>query len=123
MLSKSALLMLSSALSACLSMTLFRHVLHGRIRWRGEISVLIRDTFSLFAEPLFLFGVLAFVTANILWLVVLATQKLSVAYPVQIGLVTLFTAIVSILVFRENVSIRLASGYIMLLMGVLLIFE
>jgi multidrug transporter EmrE-like cation transporter len=119
----SIILLLASSSTACLSMALFRHVLHGRIAWRGSLPLLVKETFALLAEPLFLLGLLAFATGTALWLVVLATQKLSVAFPVQIGLVTLFTGLISVLVFQEVIPLRGYVGYAMLLGGVMLIFR
>ena len=103
-------------------MSIFRHVLSGNIAWTGDLLLLIKDVFALLLQPLFLLGLLAFVVANTLWLIVLATQKLSVAYPVQIGLVTIFTGIISVLIFRETLPPRAYAGYGLLLVGVLLIY-
>jgi multidrug transporter EmrE-like cation transporter len=104
-------------------MALFRHVLSGRITWQGSVSLLVKNTFALLAQPLFLLGFLVLSVSILLWLVVLATQKLSVAYPVQIGLVTLFSALVALFVFKEAIPPRAMVGYGMLLAGVVLIFR
>jgi multidrug transporter EmrE-like cation transporter len=117
------LLFICSALAATLSMALFRQVLHGRIIWRGDFLLLVRDTLALLGQPLFLLAVAAFGIATALWLVVLATQKFSVAYPVQIGMVTILTGLVSALVFRENIPVQGYIGYGLLLAGVVLIFR
>lgn len=85
--------------------------------------MLFKDVFGLLLQPMFLLGLLAFTVATTLWLVVLATQKLSVAYPVQIGLVTIFTGVISVVVFRETLPPRAFAGYAMLLGGVLLIYR
>jgi len=119
----SIILFLSCSLTACVSMSIFRHVLSGKIQWRGDLVLLIKDVFLLFTQPMFLFGVAAFTIATTLWLVVLATQKLSVAYPVQIGLVTLFSGVISVVVFREALPARAFMGYAMLLGGVILIYR
>ena len=119
----SILLLLASSSSACLSMALFRHVLHGRLAWRGSLPTLVSDLLPLLREPLFLLACLAFATGTVLWLIVLATQKLSVAYPVQIGLVTLFSAIIAVSVFKEIIPPRGYLCYAMLLGGIVLIFR
>ena len=119
----SALLLLLSSTTACVSMALFRYVLHGRLSWTGSLTKFIRDTGMLCSQPLFLAALLAFATSTTLWLIVLATQKLSMAYPVQIGLVTLFTGIISVVVFKEIVPLRGYIGYVFLLVGVVLIFR
>ena len=104
-------------------MSIFRHVLTGKIVWTGDILALLRDMFALLAQPVFLLGIFAFVIANALWIVVLATQKLSVAYPVQIGLVTILTGVISVVIFRETLPPRAFAGYALLLGGVLLIYR
>jgi multidrug transporter EmrE-like cation transporter len=119
----SFLLFLSCSVTACVSMSIFRHVLAGKIVWNGDILALLRDMFALLAQPVFLLGILAFVIANALWIVVLATQKLSIAYPVQIGLVTIFTGVISVVIFREALPPRAFFGYALLLGGVLLIYR
>ena len=120
---RSALLLLSCAVTACLSQALFRHVLGGKIVWRGTLTLLIRDTLSVAANPLFLAGLASLAVSVILWFIVLATQKLSVAYPVQIGLVTLLTGVISVFVFREAIPLRCYLGYMLLLAGVVMIFR
>jgi multidrug transporter EmrE-like cation transporter len=117
------LLFLACSITACISMSIFRHVLSGNIAWRGDILMLIRDLLALLLQPMFLLGILAFTVATTLWLVVLATQKLSVAYPVQIGLVTIFSGAISVIVFREVLPPRALFGYLMLLGGVVLIYR
>ena len=119
----SILLLLASSSTACLSMTIFRHVLSGRITWQGSLFPLVKDTIALLSQPLFLLGLFVLFVSILLWLVVLATQKLSVAYPVQIGLLTLFSALVAFFVFKETIPPRALLGYGMLLGGVILIFH
>lgn len=119
----STALFLSCSILACVSMSIFRHVLSGKLRWNGDFSLFVKDVLLLFTQPLFLLGIVAFAIATTLWLVVLATQKLSVAYPVQIGLVTFFSGLISVVVFREALPPRAFVGYAMLLGGVVLIYR
>tara|TARA_R110002096_G_scaffold15071_7_gene53180 strand:- start:750 stop:1064 length:315 start_codon:yes stop_codon:yes gene_type:complete len=102
-------------------MALFRHVLHGSFGWKGSAIQLIKDSFALLAKPMFLLGLVVFASSTFLWLFVLATQKLSLAYPVQIGLVLVFTGLVSMLVFSETISPQGYVGYALLIIGVFLV--
>lgn len=121
MSAKSFLLILVSAATATTSMALFRTILKDSYRWKGSLPEFLHDTLALFGKPVFLLACLVFVTSTVLWLIVLATQKLSLAYPVQIGLVVIFTGVVSAFVFSESISVRGYLGYLLLILGVFLV--
>lgn len=89
--------------------------------WKGSVAVLLTDLFSLLKQPLFLCGIAAFVVANLMWLLVLASQPLSIAYPLQIGLVILINTLISVFVFTETVSAWGIAGICLVMIGVLLI--
>ncbi|MEM9281872.1 MAG: hypothetical protein AAGA96_08605 [Verrucomicrobiota bacterium] len=118
---KALLLLLASAISASGSMALFRHALYGNLKWEGSLLVLFRDIFLMLGKPSFLIGGLAFALSIVLWFLVLATQKLSIAYPVQIGLVIVFSGILSVLLFSEVIHPRGYVGYALILAGVFLV--
>src|SRR5687767_11869469 len=101
---KSIFLLLASAATAAISTAIFRATLKDRFAWKGSVPQLIRDCFGLLVNPPFLAGLAVFILANILWLLVLGSQRLSVAYPAQIGLVMLFNSIISRLLFAEQIA-------------------
>ena len=68
-----------------------------------------------------LVGALLFVGANVLWLMILATQKLGIAYPLQIALVFLFSSLASLLVFGEKFSLVSVVGLALVVCSVILI--
>ena len=80
-----------------------------------------RDLLHLLSFPLIWVGILLFITANVLWLMILATQKLGVAYPLQIALVFLFSTMSSILFFGEKPTALSAAGLVLVMSGVVLI--
>lgn len=121
MSANSFFLILTSAAAATTSMAVFRTVLHGNYAWEGSFPKFLQDTLGLFGKPLFLVACLVFATSTLLWLVVLATQKLSLAYPIQIGLVILMTGLVSTLLFSESISPRGYLGYFLIIAGVFLV--
>ncbi len=89
--------------------------------WKGSLATLGRDLLQLFSFPLTWAGILLFILANILWLLILATQKLGIAYPLQIALVFLFSSISSILLLGEKPSVISVAGLVLVVSGVILI--
>lgn len=118
---KSFLLVFITAATATASMALFRSVLFGNYAWKGSLSQFLQDTLALFGKPLFLVAGFSFAVSVLLWMAVLATQKLSIAYPMQIGLVLIMTGLVSSLLFAESISLRGYLGYTFLITGVFLV--
>lgn len=116
---KYVLLLLASGVSAATSAAVFRLALKGNFAWRGNFWYLIQDTCRLLANPTFLLGLVVFAVANLLWLLVLGSQKLSIAYPVQIGLVLVLNSLISAAFFNEYLS---PSGYLGVLLVVFGIF-
>ena len=89
--------------------------------WRGSFVGLGRDLLHLLSFPLIWVGTLLFIAANVLWLMILATQKLGIAYPLQIALVFLFSTMSSILLFGEKPTAISVAGLVLIVSGVLLI--
>jgi multidrug transporter EmrE-like cation transporter len=89
--------------------------------WRGSFVGLGRDLLQVLSFPLIWVGILLFIAANVLWLMILATQKLGVAYPLQIALVFLFSTMSSILFFGEKPTAISAAGLVLVMSGVVLI--
>ncbi len=89
--------------------------------WKGSLTTLGRDLLQLFSLPLIWAGILLFILANILWLMILATQKLGIAYPLQIALVFLLSTMTSILLFGEKPSVISVAGLVLVVSGVILI--
>jgi len=89
--------------------------------WKGSLLGLGKDLFQLLSFPLIWIGILLFGAANVLWLMILATQKLAIAYPLQIALVFLFSTLASLLVFGEKFSPVSVVGLALVVCGVVLI--
>jgi len=121
MLWKSILLFLASASASVISTAVFRSVVNGRLTWRGTVAGLIVDLLSLLKQPLFYSGVAAFAVANILWILVIATQPMSIAVPVQIGLIIVLNTTISVAVFSEKLSAWGVAGLCFVLLGVMML--
>lgn len=116
-------LLLGSASLAVLSTALFRAALDGRSLWLGGLVPSMRAGLPLLLQPIFLLGAVAFVGANLLWLQVISSQRLSVAYPAQLGLVISLNAVVSALYFGDALSRQGWVGVLLVVGGVALLFR
>ena len=116
-------LLLASAFSACVSTALFSVVLKGSFGWHGSLGRFLKDAGALFLKPLFLLAVGVFLLANALWLLVLASQKLSVAYPVQIGLVIVSNAVLAAVLFHEPITLKSGLGIALIVAGAWLVVQ
>lgn len=108
------------ALLTVASNSLLKHALRGRLSWRGSVGALMADMISCAQMPLVWLGVVSFAAANVLWVMILSAQRLSIAYPLQITLVFLFSAITSVLVFSEKITLQGGAGLVLILAGVTL---
>jgi multidrug transporter EmrE-like cation transporter len=120
---KSILLLLLSASTAAMSTAILRFALRDSYRFKGSVLQFCQDSLRLLERPAFLMGLLMFMVANVLWLLVLGSQKLSVAYPVQIGLVVVFNALISSLFFSEKLAVQGYVGLALIVVGVALIVK
>ncbi len=118
---KSVLLLLLSASTAAMSTAIMRFALRDSYQFKGSVLQFCQDSLRLLERPAFLIGMLMFIAANLLWLLVLGSQKLSVAYPVQIGLVVVFNALISSLCFSEKLAMQGYVGLVLIVVGVALI--
>jgi multidrug transporter EmrE-like cation transporter len=89
--------------------------------WRGSVVGLGKDLLQLLSFPLIWAGILLFVAANVLWLMILATQKLGIAYPLQIALVFLFSTTASVFVFSEKLTAISVVGLVLVVCGMFII--
>ena len=118
---KSIFINIACAAMAVLANAMLKHSLQGRLSWKGSVPTLLWDSLTMLQYPLVWLGAAAFITANLLWLFILATQRMSVAYPLQLSLVILISFLVSIVFFSESISIRGCAGLAFLLVGIALI--
>lgn len=70
---------------------------------------------------LLLVGIVLYGITLVMWLWLVASNPLSVAYPVAVGLITVFTAIGSYLVTRDGYTVWHAVGAALVLSGVTVI--
>jgi multidrug transporter EmrE-like cation transporter len=83
----------------------------------GTIGAIVR----LFMQPLFAAGFVLYFAASIVWFRVVATEPLSLAYPILVSLTFASVTAGAILLFGEPVSLRKVAGLAVILAGILLI--
>lgn len=118
---KSIFINIACALLAILANSLLKHAFQGRISWKGSVPTLLCDAFSMLQYPLVWLGAAAFLTANILWLLILATQQMSVAYPLQVSLLLVFSTIISVVTFAEKLTVTGITGLVLVLAGIVML--
>ena len=118
---KAVLLFCASAAASVVSTAVFRFVLKDRLIWKGTTAALMMDFAIVLRQPLLLLGMTAFVAANILWIVIIATEPMSIAVPVQIGLIVLLNTLISRFLFAERLSPLGSAGLVFILTGVVLL--
>ena len=78
------------------------------------LSALVR----LFVNPIFIAGFLAYVFANVAWFRTIATEPLSIAYPLLVGLTFIFLTSGAAAFLHEPVTVRKVIGLAVILGGI-----
>lgn len=76
--------------------------------------------FQVILNPLVIFGMILYMSAAIVWLVVLSKAELSYAYP-MFALGYVITSVIAWLLFKENMTLFRFFGILMIMSGVYLI--
>jgi multidrug transporter EmrE-like cation transporter len=113
---------ISCAILAVAANVLLKKSLDGKFpSWKGDFLAFLNETLFLAFKPMILAGAIFYFSAIALWTFVLSTQKMSVAYPLQIGLVFLFSTLASLMVFGEKLTVSSGAGLVFVMTGVVLI--
>lgn len=75
----------------------------------------------LFAQPLFSAGFVLYFLASVVWFRVVATEPLSLAYPLLVSLTFTLVSGGAILLFGEPLSLRKAVGLAVILAGIAIV--
>src|SRR5690349_19300642 len=82
---------------------------------------LVRALLRLFMQPLFMSGFIAYMLASIVWFRVVATEPLSIAYPVLVSLTFILVTGGAVAWFGEPWSVRKIVGLLVILGGIAVI--
>jgi len=84
------------------------------------VTTLFSQIIPMFMNPFVFFGFVAFGFSSIFWLVVLSRMELSFVYPL-VSIAYILVAILSIIFFKEDVSLVRWAGILVICLGVFLV--
>jgi len=106
------------------SNTLLKFTLkNSSIAWNGKLIDWLYQFAFLLKKPSMWCAIILFVFSNLLWVFILSYQKMSVAYPLQITLVFVFSTIITFFIFDERISYSGIIGLIFIISGILLLIK
>ncbi len=108
------LLVLACSLSAAGS-SIFLRISIDKI---GGFSFNLDSILKISTSPLFLAGLVLYGMTGFIWLKILATEELSVAYPLLIGLTFMLVSVGAVVFFREHISIIKFVGFVFIVLGI-----
>ena len=76
---------------------------------------------KLFLQPLFAIGFVFYFLASVVWFRVVATEPLSVAYPILVSLTFTLVSAGAVLFFQESLSLQKGVGLAAILAGIAII--
>jgi len=85
------------------------------------VFAVVTSFIRLLGQPLFVAGFVIYFFASLIWLRVVASEPLSVAYPVLVSLTFTLVTAGAVIVFQEPLSVRKVAGLAVILGGILLI--
>lgn len=86
-----------------------------------SIGTIIRGLLKLFTEPFFLTGFVIYFVGALVWFRVIASEPLSIAYPVLVGLTFVLVTVAASIVFREPVALQKVIGLAAILIGLVIV--
>ena len=112
------------AILMVLSNTLLKHSLTGSsIKWEGKLIDWICQIILLFKKPIMWCALSVFISANLMWLFILSSQKMNIAYPLQITLVFIISTTFTMYIFGEKLNYSGVLGLIAILGGIFLLIR
>lgn len=112
------------AILMVLSNTLLKHALTGScIKWEGKLIDWICQIILLFKKPIMWCALSVFIGANIMWLFILSSQKMNIAYPLQITLLFIISTTFTMYFFGEKLNYSGAVGLVAILGGIFLLIR
>ena len=87
----------------------------------GGLAETVRGLVALFMEPRFLLGFVLYFVASVVWFRVVATERLSVAYPLLVSCTFTLVTAGAVVAFGESLTRRQVLGLLVILAGIALI--
>jgi multidrug transporter EmrE-like cation transporter len=86
-----------------------------------QIKLLLSAVTKLIAQPVFDCGIILYAVSSLLWFHVIATEPLSVAYPLLISLTFIFVTLGAIVIFSETLTLPKVVGILLILIGIIVL--
>ena len=87
----------------------------------GSVTQILRGLVALFMQPLFALGFVIYFLASVVWFRVVATEALSVAYPILVSLTFVLVTAGAAFLFSEPVSLRKLVGLAVIATGIAIV--
>lgn len=87
----------------------------------GGVVELAIAVAKLFLQPLFAIGFVAYFLASLVWFRVIATEPLSLAYPILVSLTFTLVTAGAVVFFNESLSVQKVIGLAIILLGIAII--
>ena len=122
LISNNILLNLACAITAIISNCLFKYSIEkNNFFWQGSILRLMEDLIRLLLLPSMWVGISFFILSNVLWIIIVSSQKMGLAYPLHIGLCFVFILLSSFFIFKENFMLSHFIGISLIVSGIIII--
>lgn len=122
LISNNITLNLACAISVIISNCLFKYSIEkNNFFWKGNIVSLMEDLIRLFLLPSMWVGLSFFILSNVLWIIIVSSQKMGLAYPLHIGLCFIFIFLSSFFIFKEYFSFIHFIGISLIFSGIIII--
>jgi multidrug transporter EmrE-like cation transporter len=86
----------------------------------SDFNTLLSDIFALLRNPIFLLGLFLYGTGTLLWMKVIASEPLSVGYPILLSVAFIAVTLGAVLFFRESLSPVKLVGMFVIVIGVVI---
>ena len=115
------LIFLTAFLSAIANLVLRKGIEAAGGFTTGGFVTTIKNFIILLSNPLFFLGFLLYLGAMLSWVKILASEPVSMAYPILVSLSFILVTIGTALFLREPIFIRSLLGIISIIVGIVLI--
>ena len=111
------MVLVASAMMAAASLMLKQGITN--IGGFGEGNI-IQEIFGLLLQPIFIIGAILYGSGTLLWMRVISTEPLSIAYPILVSFSFIIVALGAVAFFKESITITKLFGMIVILVGVII---
>jgi multidrug transporter EmrE-like cation transporter len=86
----------------------------------NNVGTIYKDIFALLLNPIFIVGLVLYGSGTLLWMRVIATEPLSVGYPILLSIAFIAVTLGAVVFFQESVSPVKLLGMLVIVVGVVI---